>query len=51
MMPDVNRVLETALYVDNLDRAVRFYRDVHIAFAIAADQMAEGNDILLSRAA
>jgi len=28
MMPHINCVLETALYVDNLDRAVRFYRDV-----------------------
>lgn len=29
MMPHINRVLETALYVDNVDRAARFYRDVH----------------------
>jgi catechol 2,3-dioxygenase-like lactoylglutathione lyase family enzyme len=27
-MPELNAVLETALYVDDLDRAVRFYRDV-----------------------
>ena len=27
-MPQLDAVLETALYVDDLDRAVRFYRDV-----------------------
>jgi catechol 2,3-dioxygenase-like lactoylglutathione lyase family enzyme len=27
-MPQIHRVLETALYVDDLDRAARFYRDV-----------------------
>jgi catechol 2,3-dioxygenase-like lactoylglutathione lyase family enzyme len=27
-MPQLDAVLETALYVDNLDRAVRFYTDV-----------------------
>jgi catechol 2,3-dioxygenase-like lactoylglutathione lyase family enzyme len=27
-MPQLNAVLETALYVDDLDRAVRFYSDV-----------------------
>jgi catechol 2,3-dioxygenase-like lactoylglutathione lyase family enzyme len=26
--PPIRRVLETALYVDEMDRAVRFYRDV-----------------------
>ena len=28
MMPHINRVLETALYVDDLDRAMKFYHDV-----------------------
>ena len=27
-MPQLDAVLETALYVDDLDRAVRFYTDV-----------------------
>jgi catechol 2,3-dioxygenase-like lactoylglutathione lyase family enzyme len=27
-MPTIERILETALYVDDLDRATRFYRDV-----------------------
>lgn len=27
-MPDLNRILETALYVDDLERAARFYADV-----------------------
>lgn len=27
-MPTIDRVLETALYVDDLDRAIAFYRDV-----------------------
>lgn len=37
-MPALNRVLETALYVDDLERARRFYEDVLGLKAAFADQ-------------
>ncbi len=37
-MPTLNGVLETALYVEDLDRAARFYRDVFRLEVIEADQ-------------
>ena len=36
-MPSLDRVLETALYVDDLDRAVRFYSDVLQLRALVRD--------------
>jgi catechol 2,3-dioxygenase-like lactoylglutathione lyase family enzyme len=37
-MPKLNGVLETALYVDDLDRAARFYEDVLGLSALTSDR-------------
>jgi catechol 2,3-dioxygenase-like lactoylglutathione lyase family enzyme len=37
-MPSINGVLETALYVDDLDRAARFYEDVLGLPALTSDR-------------
>jgi catechol 2,3-dioxygenase-like lactoylglutathione lyase family enzyme len=37
-MPSIDRVLETALYVDDLDRAAAFYADVLGLAALHADE-------------
>ena len=36
-MPNIDRVLETALYVDDLDRAARFYTDILELKSLFAD--------------
>jgi catechol 2,3-dioxygenase-like lactoylglutathione lyase family enzyme len=36
-MPALDRVLETSLYVDDLERAVRFYQDVFELSAVVQD--------------
>lgn len=50
-MPKVDRVLETALYVDDLDRAAAFYADVLGLASLYADErlraFAAGNSVLL----
>lgn len=50
-MPKLDRVLETALYVDDLDRAAAFYADVLGLASLYEDQrlraFAVGNSVLL----
>jgi catechol 2,3-dioxygenase-like lactoylglutathione lyase family enzyme len=44
-MPHLNGILETVLYVDDLDRAARFYEEVLGLAAIAGDSRFRGYDM------
>jgi catechol 2,3-dioxygenase-like lactoylglutathione lyase family enzyme len=44
-MPTINGILETVLYVDDLDRAARFYEEVLGLVSIAGDSRFRGYDL------